>query len=97
MVTEAFSGSVDQRRGPAQANHTIQVSAAGSISASLNWGGGANLDLFLLNPAGQQVASDTGKGKPHSLSFNATATGTYTLRVVAASGSASYTLSVTHP
>lgn len=95
--TESFTGTVSAS-GTKQANHSINVTAAGPITASLNWGGNPDLDLFLLNSLNQEVAAATKSGKPADISFSAPAAGTYTLRVVAIRGNnASYTLSTTHP
>jgi thermitase len=92
--TESFTGRVEQR-GTTTANHQFNVAAAGNITASLDWNGSADLNLVLLGPGGQQLAS--GSGRPETLTFTATQTGSYTLRVTAASGQANYTLSATHP
>lgn len=95
--TESFSGTVSAN-GTKQAHHTINVAAAGPITASLNWGGNPDLDLFLLNASNQEVAAATKSGKPAEINFNAPGPSTYTLRVVAVRGNnASYTLSTTHP
>lgn len=58
----------------------------------------ANLDLELLNPANQVVASDTSlTARPASISYTPTAAGTYTFRAVSRGDPASYTLSTTYP
>lgn len=61
----------------------------------------ANLDLELLNPSGTKVAEAkaTGSTHPETLSYQvpASTTGTYTLKVIAASDSATYTLSWSFP
>ena len=87
--------------GTAQREHTITVAAAGTVSASLGaWSGNPNsnnLDLYLLDGSGAVLASVLMANRPETFSFNVTAAGAYTLRVVARSGSRNYTLSVTHP
>ncbi|MEK7215204.1 MAG: S8 family serine peptidase, partial [Chloroflexota bacterium] len=98
--TETFTGSV-AATGTAQRDHVITVAGPGTISASLGgWSGNPrnnNLDLLLLNSSGAQVAAATTTNRPEVVNFNASAAGSYTLRVVAKSGSGNYTLSVTHP
>jgi len=98
--TESFTGSVSAS-GTKQLEFTITVGAPGTISASLgSWGGNPsnnNLDLYLFDGAGTQLAAATTTNRPENLSYNATAAGTYKLRVVAVSGSGTFTLSVTHP
>ena len=98
--TESFTGTVSAT-GTAQREHTITVAAAGTVSASLGgWSGNPNnnnLDLYLLDGSGAVLTSAVTSNRPETLSFNVTAPGTYTLRVVARAGSGNYTLSVTHP
>jgi len=97
-VTETFSGAVGFRNGPVTSRHTCAVAAGGTLAARLSWGGKADLDLALYSPAGTLVASaaSRARGAPEQISVPVTA-GSYTLAVTAASGKASYTLTVTHP
>jgi len=98
-VTETFTGSVSATRGPSSRSHTITVGGPGTVSASLSWGGKADLNLYLYSPTGALVASSTTAGRTGSeqISYQASAAASYTLQVTAASGKASYTLTVTHP
>lgn len=98
-VTDTFTGSVS-KTGTATKDFTINLAAAGTITASLGgWTGNPsnnNLTLTLLS-GGTQVASATAPVRPQTLTYGATAAGTYTIRVTAASGSGSFTLTATHP
>ena len=98
-VSETFTGAVGFSKRATTASHVISVGAAGAISASLTWGGRADLDLYLYSPGGALLASATARSRtgPETISAQATGAGTYTLKVVAASGKANYTLTVTHP
>lgn len=98
-ITQTFTGTVS-KSGTSFKEHTITVSAAGTISASLGgWTGNLNnnnLDLYLFSGA-TQLAAATTANRPENLTFAVTTPGTYTLRVVAAAGTGTYTLTVTHP
>lgn len=98
-TTETFTGTVS-KTGTSFKEHTITVSAAGTITASLGgWTGNLsnnNLDLYLFS-GGSQLAAATTANRPENLTFAVTTPGTYTLRVVAAAGTGTYTLTVTHP
>jgi RHS repeat-associated protein len=94
-----------------QQDHTITVSANGTISASVSWPSAVpnpNLDLEILDSSGTVVASSaqlTGNREPASgsLTYNVTgmgsypATRTYTLRVKAVGKGSSYNLAGTWP
>jgi hypothetical protein len=98
-VTQTFTGSV-AKSGTSTVDFQITVAVPGTITAQLSgWSGNPsnnNLQLFLLSGS-TQLAAATGPVRPQNITFNATAAGTYTLRVVANSGSGSFTLTVTHP
>src|SRR5262249_27062094 len=98
-VTQSFTGSV-AKNGSSTVDFNITVAAPGTITAQLGgWSGNPNnnnLQLFLIRGA-TTLTSATGPVRPQNISFNATTTGTYTLRVVANSGSGNFTLTVTHP
>lgn len=105
--TENFSGTVaagdtglQLAEGVTYVDQPVQVSAATlKMDATLNFStddGVTDLDLFLYDPNGNQVASSTNAGGPESLSANIAGGGTYVYRVVGWSNtSAAYTLSST--
>ena len=101
-VTETFTGSVSS--GTPNQIHYFNVDAAGDISATLNWGTSADLDMYLYAP-GADPNSATGylvraytTSNPETMTYSATATGQYAIRVNLYSGvTSSYTLDVTHP
>ncbi len=98
-TTETFTGSVS----PDQV-HYFDVPAAGDISATLNWGGSADVDMYLYGP-GMDVTSSTNYlvraytvSNPENMAYSATTTGQYAIRVTLYSGAtSSYTLDVAHP
>ena len=80
-------------------NKSIPVSQAGQISATISWTApSAVLTVAIVNPSGAQVALNATNANPKTVTFNATDTGTYKIRVKAKSGSAvSFTGTVTYP
>ncbi len=96
-ITETFTGSVGFARKGTVQSHRVNVSVQGTVSASLAWGGKADLNLNLYSPSGARVATAATRSIPETISFVANEIGVYKLEVVAASGKASYTLTVTHP
>ncbi|WP_417686788.1 S8 family peptidase [Pseudidiomarina gelatinasegens] len=52
-----------------------------SITSTLNWTGVADLDFYLVNPEGVEVASSASLDNPEVLQFWTDTPGTYTLRV----------------
>ena len=99
MTTELFSGSIS-KTGTSQSEFDIQVARAGPITATLDASSTgqrtSSLQLFVLS-GGVVVASDTTATLPRVLTYAAPGPGTFTLRVVATSGKADFTLTVTHP
>jgi DNA-binding beta-propeller fold protein YncE len=94
-ASSTFNGTVTA--GGTIMTHSFTVSSAGQISASLDWTTtSANLALTLVNSSGTVLATGTGT-RPKTIVYQATAAGTYKLRVRAVSGSSSYTASVTYP
>ena len=81
--TQTFTGTL----GPSVENlqvvtHTIEVGAdATTIDAVLSWTGLLDVDLYLLDPSGNQVASGASLGNPETLSYAVREPGTYTLQV----------------
>ena len=97
-ATKTFTGTVDAS-GIKWRAHTFDVTATGTIDASLDWDyASANLNLFLYDPSGSLVAqASSATAKPETITYEATVTGTWKLGVKAVSGKAAYTLSVTYP
>jgi subtilisin family serine protease len=105
--TESFTGTVPAgdtglqlAEGVTYVDQPVQVSAATlKIDATLDFptdDGVTDLDLFLYDPSGNEVASSTNAGGPESLSANIAGGGTYVYRVVGwSNASAGYTLAST--
>lgn len=98
-VTETFVGGVGFNKKVTSQDHEVLVADTGAILASLTWGGKADLDLYLYSPSGALVGSSNtrSRGGSEQIETLAGETGAYTFLVVAASGKANYTLTVTHP
>ena len=96
-ATEQFTGTVDRHQNRRDA-WFFDVTAAGTISASLDWDDpDANLSLFLKDPSGTMVAAAfSPNNRPEQLTYEATVTGRYKLEVKAKRGSANYVLDVVH-
>lgn len=99
VMTETFTGSVGFKGGATSRSYTVAVGAAGSISASLTWGGRADLDLYLYSSTGALLTSSTTRSRsgPEQINYQVASAGAYTLKVAAASGKANYTLTATYP
>lgn len=95
-VTELFKSNVSNT-GTRSKYYYIDVTAAGTIDLSLTWDTTSDLDMFLYDPAGTEVARAYTTAKPETISYSATTTGTYKVKVDAYSGSGTFTLTATHP
>jgi len=100
-VTSAL-GAISNFSGHVQAgvlyNKSIPVSDSGTISATISWSTpSAALTVAIVNPSGTQVAINSTNANPKTVTWNATVTGTYKIRVKAKSGSSDFTGSVTYP
>lgn len=97
--TNTYTGSLSATGAVAYApSSSGRVTAAGTIRGTLT-GTGQDFDLFLERLSGSTwsvVASSEGATSSESVTFNATA-GTYRWRVLAYTGSGSYSLCVTWP
>ena len=99
--TQTYTGTI----GPSVENmevHDIPVQVGDDVTtleASLAWDAGVpaqDLDLYLLDPAGNQVASAATVGNPETVQYAVLRPGTYTWRITGyATASASYTLAST--
>jgi outer membrane protein assembly factor BamB len=91
-----MSGTVTA--GGAPYNKSVPVSSAGQISATISWTSpSAVLTVAVVNPAGTQVALNATNANPKTVTYNATVTGTYKIRVKAKSGGSDFTGTVTYP
>src|SRR6478672_3694898 len=91
-----LSGTVTA--GGAPYNKSVPVSSAGQISATISWTSpSAVLTVAVVNPSGTQVALNSTNANPKTVTYNATITGTYKIRVKAKSGSSAFTGTVTYP
>ncbi len=95
--TASVDGSV---KGRESKYYDLPVSG-GVIDLSLTWDNSMDLDLYLYNPSGTQVASGTSTSKPETLSYDTNgAAGTYRIRVFNYTNqttvTASYTLTVNY-
>ena len=91
-TTTTFNGHVS-KTGTSWRAHQFEMAAGNTLTATLDWSGDANLDLFLQDPAGTWVRSATSTtAKPEVIRWDATSTGTWVLGVRATSGAADYDL-----
>ena len=98
-VTDHLTGSVDAA-GTVSKSFSINVTDLSvPIQASLDWTTtSANLNLYLTAP-GSSVAvaqATSATTRPETINYQPTVTGTYKLRVKAASGASAFTLDVTY-
>lgn len=95
-ASSSFSGTVTA--GGAVENFSFPVSSPGSISATLSWTTqSAVLTVAIVDPTGAQVAINSSNANPKTVTYNATLTGTYKVRVKAKSGSSDFTGSLSYP
>ncbi|MHB9145966.1 MAG: S8 family serine peptidase [Symbiobacteriia bacterium] len=78
--------------------HTINVTAPGRVDVNLSWQGrNTDLDLYVVDPNGNVVAQAADLKNPEVTSFQAKATGQYTLVINAYSGGAAYRVTASYP
>jgi DNA-binding beta-propeller fold protein YncE len=95
-ATQTFAGSLPAGTVKTKA-WSFNVTQVGPIKVTLSWTTTtANFDVFLVGPAGTDVAKATTAGttQPETIDYTATATGTYKVRVRATTGSSAYTVKV---
>lgn len=90
-VNYSFTGSIGVR-GIKYHSFTLQNPA--TVSTSLSWSR-ANLDLYLLDSEGQEVASSCTSNIPETISTAVLPAGNYTLKVISISGKVRYKLNLT--
>ncbi|AZR74573.1 hypothetical protein BBF96_14960 [Anoxybacter fermentans] len=96
IINERFTGYVSSS-GDADEYFYIDVTAPGTIGLTLSWNSSDDLDMYLYDPSGNQVARAYTLNNPEVISYDATITGRYMIRVNAYSGSEEYLLEVSHP
>ncbi len=92
--TANVDGSVD---GKGEKLYNVTVSG-GVIDVSLTWDNANDLDLYLYNPSGTEVAKGISTSKPETLSYDTQgASGAYQIKVYnySSSGTANFTLTAT--
>lgn len=77
--------------------YRVEVPNTGTMSVRLSHAQGIDLDWHLMDAAGAEVASGASLSNPENGTYNATATGTYYLRVRSNAGTGSYSLAVSLP
>lgn len=105
LRTETFSGTLSGAAGVAYKTFTITLATPGTISASLDWSSSPPTDLTLnlsvycayCPPGADTTVRSVQTGKPKQLNYTAPSSATYFLSVYIQSGSANFTLKVTHP
>lgn len=95
-ILETFQNYVSNS-GVRSHYYYINVTSPGSILLNLSWDTTADLDMFLYNPDGMEVAHAYTLANPELINYIATQTGTYMVEIDAYSGSGTYTLTATHP
>ena len=95
--SSTFTGTVSST-GTKTKTSPFTVSQTGAITVSLDWTTtSANLDVFLVAPSGGDVAKAVSTtSRPETITYDATETGTWKIRVRATSGTSDYTANVTY-
>lgn len=96
-VDITHTGYVNSSYSPTYKLYYIDVTQPGTVKLNLKWWNDSDLDLYLFDPAWNQVRRSAGKDNPEALTFYATKTGRYCIKVNAYSGGAAYTLSINQP
>jgi sugar lactone lactonase YvrE len=94
-TSQTFSGTLPAGTAKAK-THAFNVTQTGQITVILDWTtASANFDVFLVQPAGGDVARAVSTTtRPETITFNATTTGSWKIRVRATTGSSAYTAKV---
>ncbi|MCK4261163.1 MAG: pre-peptidase C-terminal domain-containing protein, partial [Halanaerobiales bacterium] len=78
-------------------DYYITVGDSGTINVELSWSGSADMDIFLYNPSGSEVARAYTLRNPESISYLVSTNGTYRIRVDSYSGTATCTVKSNYP
>ena len=95
-ISERFQGDVANGGTRAQYWY-IQVSKPGTVNLNLGWSGTPDLDMYLYDPNGTEVAKAFTLANPETVTFEATTTGVYKIKVDAYKEAAEYLLTAAHP
>jgi DNA-binding beta-propeller fold protein YncE len=96
-ASKTFTGTVSTG-GTQLENFSFPVSSPGQVSATLSWQTtSAVLTVAIVDPTGAQVAINSGSANPKTVTYNATLTGTYKVRVKAKSGASSFSVTIGYP
>jgi len=97
-VTETMNDYLSSTATVKYKYYYIDVTRPGEVKVNLNWTTStANLNLYLYGPGGALAARSATGSRPEQITFNATATGRYTVKVTAYYGTSTYNLTMTHP
>ena len=96
-VTPTFNGTV-AANGAVQQTYGFSVSSPGRVTATLSWSQkSAVLTAAIVDPSGKQVALNSTNANPKTVTYDATQTGAYKVRVKAKSGTSDFSVSVDYP
>lgn len=96
-VNLTHTGYLSSSTAPTYKLFYLDVTAPGEVKLNLKWEGVTDLDLYLFDPAWTEVARSAAKLNPEVITFNATKTGRYCIKVNAYSGGAAYVLTASAP
>lgn len=93
-ASRTFLGT-SQAGGQSWRAYELPVTAPGLVTATLDWEGAANLELYLRDPSGAVVRTSKTTNVPEAVAFEAATTGTYEVVVSSTSGAAAFAAEAT--